>query len=233
VRKWLAGVVVVVGCQPTVRSRAEVAYAEGNYLRAVELYDQILAEKPGDGDAHVERARARIAAFRAHVVAAHAARIRGNFEAALGELKRFFVLRRDWNITPPPQLEQAVATELTVVTNYVADSITRALATGPFAAEVVLTRHGGTLDLAGLGDRRAELAAPIRRAGLARCSELTATTSPAMPYRTWLVDRACAYWDGPRLVVPVLPHQLSTLEVTGGVERHRCQYRSERAEAAG
>jgi hypothetical protein len=221
VRRWLAGVVFVLGCQPTVRSRAEVAYAEGNFLRAVELYDQILDKKPGDGDAHVERARARNAAFGAIVVAAHTARIRGNFEAALGELRRFFELRRDWKISPPPQLAEAVATELTTATAYVADSVGRALKTGPFAAEVVLARHAPTLDLAGLGERRAELAAPIRSAGLAGCTSLTATASPETPYWTWLVDRACAHWGGPRLVVPALPHQRSVLEVAGAVDGAR------------
>lgn len=232
-RRWLVGVAFVLGCQSSVRARAELAYAKGDYVGAAALYDQILAGDPGDGDAHVARARARNAAFRAIVVAAHTARIRGNFEASLGELKRFFELRRDWKIAPPPRFAEAAETELAVATAYIADTIGRALQTGPFAAEVALARHAPTLELAGLDDRRAELAAPIQRAGLAGCSELTASASPATPYWTWLVDRACAHWGGPRLVVPLLPHQLAALEVMGSVAGARLDQNASMRDSVG
>jgi hypothetical protein len=220
-RRWLVGVVFVLGCQPTVRSRAEVAYATGDYVGAVALYDRVLAEKPGDGDAHVGRARARNAAFRSLLAAAHAARIAGISEVALDNLRRFLELRRDWRIAPPPQLAQALETELAAATEYVATSVGHALKTGPFAAEAALARHATTLDLAELGHRRAELAATIHTAGLASCAQLTGSTSATMPYWTWLVDRACAHWGGPRLVVPVLPHQVSRLDVTGAIDGAR------------
>ena len=164
-------------------------------LGSVALYDRILAEKPGDGRAHVGRAAPQ---RRRSARSSPPLTPRGSPEIpslALDQLRRLFELRRDWQIGPPPPVARALATELAAATEYVATSVGRALQTGPFAAEAALARHATMLDLAELGHRRAELAATIHTAGLASCTQLAGSTSATMPYWTWLVDRVCAHWD--------------------------------------
>lgn len=205
------------GCGPTMREQARTAYVRGDYLGAVQLYDKILSSAPTDAEAIVRRTEARDAALRVMAQETRSERGAGKLDAAMGKLARALELRDQWRAVPSPPVAAALADEVTAASSHIDQQVARALTVGPFAAEAESLRHAALLRFGDLTARRERVEAAVRAAGHADCDRLSAMTSPQTPYWTWLVDRACAHWGGTRLTVPVLPHQRSGLEVTGGV----------------
>ncbi|MEO8703656.1 MAG: hypothetical protein ABI867_26640 [Kofleriaceae bacterium] len=209
---WRAIVLVwLVGCV-SLQSRAESAYQRANYLGAVLIYDQILAEHPADAAAIAQRERARNAALQLMVKRIDPARGDDAAEA----VGRILDQRDAWRMTVvevAPQITAAVATTTGYLDTRVRDELRYAR---PLSAEAVLVRHAAVLAHGEFAAPRDRLRAAVTDAGRATCAQLAA--DPSDPHWSWLADRYCAHWGDSPVHVPPLPHTRSGLVVEGALD---------------
>lgn len=201
------------GCT-SLRDRAETAYTRGEYLRAVALYDQILARDPADRAAIARRSDARNAALRRMLAAIE----RAPPDAAATQLTTLLDQRDAWRMTPgelavAPRIASAVAATTARLGDRV-DDHTRA--EHPLVAGALLQRNATLLAHADFAATRDGLRARVTAAGRARCERLAAETATEA-YWTWLVDRYCAHWGASPLQVPALPYARSDLVLAGAI----------------
>src|SRR5438445_11075077 len=93
---FLAACAALAGCT-TMRGSADSAFDHGDYLKAAELYDRVVAADPNDSDAKALRTSARSAAMRQMLADAQSARRNGRVEDANARLAQLLEKRDLWS----------------------------------------------------------------------------------------------------------------------------------------
>jgi hypothetical protein len=205
----------VVACS-SIRSRADDLYDAGRFLEAVELYDQVLHEHPGDAEVTQRRAAARNGALRVQLSAVVKARKSGHLELATVYLAKLFALRDGWQITTEPAIATMLALEIEESGTWLAGHVAnRAHTAGPLVGEQIAIRFAALLDHVELASYRASIAQTIASAGRDACARLApgATT----PYWQWVAARYCEHFDAHAITAPKLPHQRAGLSIAGAL----------------
>src|SRR5258706_11867293 len=107
-RTALVWIAVLAGCGGT-RSKADEAYANGNYLGAQELYDKVARDNPNDHDAVARRDLARNAYLRVVLVQVQTAQTAHSDAAAAEKLLELVERRDGWQLAVDPRLAPAIA----------------------------------------------------------------------------------------------------------------------------
>ncbi len=195
----------------TMRKEAAAAYTGGDYLHAVELYDQILAGDPADRDAARKRDDARMATLRQLYFRAVDARVHDRQDQAGTDLEELLAHRDQWHTTFDPRMD--LQAELAAQGAYLTAAVTaRATQIGPLAAESLQHQHEGLLARPEFAAARASVTATIAREGEARCAALPSDT----PYLAWITAAYCTHFGQPREVAAA-PNLRAGLEIIGGV----------------
>src|SRR5260221_174483 len=100
-RTALVWIAVLAGCGGT-RSKADEAYANGNYLGAQELYDKVARDNPNDHDAVARRDLARNAYLRVVLVQVQTAQTAHSDAAAPEKLLELVERRDGWQLAVAP-----------------------------------------------------------------------------------------------------------------------------------
>jgi hypothetical protein len=193
--RYLAVLALLAGCA-SVRGRADDAFAEGRYLDAAELYDQV-----GDADAIAHRDAARQEALKQLRAAYHTS---ASPDVAARQLQELLAYRDGWGAVfeVDPEVEQT-GMYLTGLVE---------LRT-PLVAESVVAFWRALLSHADFRDARGRLATIVADHARAACAALAPTT----PYATWLVDAYCTHFGIARGDALPLPELRGGLAVTGAI----------------
>jgi hypothetical protein len=211
----LAIAILVGGCT-SLRGRADEAYSRHDYLKAAELYDQLVKANPKDASAVARRAEARDAELRYELVGVQAARGRGQSAVAAQRLGELLDRRDAWGHEPSLALAPGLVFEVTQASVWVGAAVAEQLASeGPLGGEHVQTEYTALLAHRDFATTREALHAQLVDVARTRCDRLVAVAST--PYWSWLAARYCSHWNLPAPQTPVLPEQRTSLAVDGAV----------------
>ncbi|MBF5042626.1 hypothetical protein FGE12_09455 [Aggregicoccus sp. 17bor-14] len=207
---------LVLACV-TPADRARDLVRRGQYTPALQQYDQLVAQHPGDAALVAERDQARRAALVDRVRRASTLREAGN-EAGSIEVLREALSRRDaWEPSLDALTRALLASELEAQGRALREDVLGRLKSGgPLRAERALAAHAEALRIAELAPVGEALGASIRAAGQETCAALQRDPGLQGPYGTWWVARSCAHWQV-TLAPVALPGLMGGLSLDGAL----------------
>ena len=202
-----------------MRGRADDMMAQGQYARAAETYDRILAEHPGDAEALRLRDHARNRVLEQVLVEAASARAANRTAAWLEAVDRALTTYNANKFTLEPSLRSRYVAEVRAADLHVKSGVVTTLtaADRPLRAEEAL-RDMPLMRHPEMSQTRAELSAEITRAGRRTCDRLSTEAAPDVPYWAWAIDRYCHHFGGALTSLPTPPHARGGIEVVGSVQ---------------
>jgi hypothetical protein len=210
--KTLVLIACLVGCA-SVRSKADDAFEQGNYLAAADLYDQVVKDDPDDRSAQARRDDARNAVLRVLLFQAEQARTAQDDAGAAGKLDELLRRRDGWAVPVDPRLVPQIAAAVDLTGRWLAGAVaTRVSSVGPLGGEALVHSYAALLAHSDFARVARDLAMATKRAGIAKCDTFVTAT----PYASWVAARYCAHFGVTR-EVPVLPNLANGLVIDGAI----------------
>ena len=176
--------IALAGCT-SLRGKADAAYANGNYVDAAGMYDQL-----GDPE---HRDQARMAELRAEL---------WRIQHDHGSLEELLANRDAWQLPSPPGLDAVTAAAAERIRSAIAAATWK---DGPLAGEAELATHGALLAHADFAQARAAIVGQLAQVGQTRCTQLAGIMDA--PYWQALVARYCGHFSVAHDVPPLPDHQ--------------------------
>ena len=215
---------LLASCGASLSERAGEAMKRGDYRKAAELYDELVAKNPKDQVALQKRTEARHGVLRQIFQANQVARSKNDRALAIRHLGNLLQQRDDWAMEIEPRFANALAAEVGMAGNDIAIDVDHKTNTvGPLASEHLLVSHAELLGHRDFGGRGDAIYMKVRDVGRGACSthaaDVTRPGTTATPYWRWLVDRYCAHWgERDRVGAVELPNLHSGFYVVGEVD---------------
>jgi hypothetical protein len=220
----LALVLVTAACGPSLRDKADSAFARGDYRAAAELYSQLLTKSPNNPALLAKRTEARHGVLGQLFMANQTARRNNDRALAIKHLGALLAQRDAWEMAIEPRFVQALTAEVGMAGQDIAIDVDHATNTsGPLSGERTLGTHGDLLAHTDFGDRGARIHARVVEVGRMTCLRLAADTqlptASTGPYWRWVIDRYCTHWGEPgRAGTIELANLKNALTVDGDVD---------------